>query len=189
VAGCKDNCEDCACGFWKEEWGLLEKWYAVFVKTGDEEEVKKRIELFFGNEIKAYNPRRELIERKEGKLRKVEKVLFPGYIFLNGCLSSQIIDKLRNVPNIYSLLKEENEPAVIQEDEIMVFKHLMIEDVIEISDILVENDTIIVVNGPLLSLKGRLIKIDKRKGRAKVSINLLGEERVVDLGINIIQKV
>jgi hypothetical protein len=36
-------------------------------------------------------------------------------------------------------------------------------------------------------LKGRIIKIDKRKGRARVMLDFLGEGRVIDLGVNILQ--
>jgi transcriptional antiterminator NusG len=58
---------------------------------------------------------------------------------------------------------------------------------IQESDIFMQGDKVIVINGPLTSLEGKILKVDKRKGRARVLITFLGEERVIDLGVNLIQ--
>lgn len=52
-----------------------------------------------------------------------------------------------------------------------------------------EGDKITIVNGPLASLQGRILKVNRRKGRARVLLDFLGEERVIDLGVNIIEAV
>jgi transcriptional antiterminator NusG len=167
----------------------LDFWYGLFVKCSDEDNVKKRLDYSFKEDLRVFVPKREIIERKAGKLYRREKVLFPGYVFLNGALEQKHIEIMYNVPNLYELLKEGGRPAVIPSEEIDVFKHLMMDDIIGISDVVVEGDQVIVVNGPLASLEGKILQIDKRRGRAKVAIEFLGQIKRVDLGIRLICKV
>ena len=50
-----------------------------------------------------------------------------------------------------------------------------------------EGDEITIISGPLTSLQGKVLRVDKRKGRARVLLDFLGEARVIDLGVNIIE--
>ena len=52
-----------------------------------------------------------------------------------------------------------------------------------------ENDKIKIVEGPLLGMEGRIESIDARKGRAKVNIDFLGSSKLVQLGIDIVEKI
>ena len=60
-------------------------------------------------------------------------------------------------------------------------------EIIGFSDVLFENGKVKVVDGPLLSMEGQIISIDQRKGRAKVLLAFLGEERTVELGISVLR--
>jgi hypothetical protein len=46
-------------------------WYALFVLTGEEENVDKWLHYFFGNELRTVIPKRKLTERKQGKTERV----------------------------------------------------------------------------------------------------------------------
>lgn len=60
-------------------------------------------------------------------------------------------------------------------------------EIIGISKVLTENGKVVVVDGPLVSMEGVIEGIDQRKGRARVRMNFLGEERTVDLGISVLR--
>jgi len=59
-------------------------------------------------------------------------------------------------------------------------------EIIESSRVLMEGSKIIVTEGPLYGMEGLIQSIDKRKGRAKVRINFIGQPRVVELSVSIL---
>ena len=165
-------------------------WYAVFVKTGEENKVKQRLDYRFKGNPAVKVPKKIIKERKQGKWYRRARNLFPGYIFIHGILDASSYKKLRQVPGLYKLLCTDREPVRIPRKEIEVFSHLFDEeDVIQESDIFMEGDRVTIINGPLTALEGKILKVDKRKKRARVLISFLGEERVIDLGINLIEAV
>ncbi|NLM11743.1 MAG: antiterminator LoaP [Clostridiaceae bacterium] len=163
-------------------------WYALFVKTGEENRVKERLDYRFGGSPAVMIPKKIIKERKNGKWYRRIRNLFPGYIFIHGVLDEHNYKQLWRVPGLYKLLCTDREPVQIPKREIEVFSHLFDEeDTIQESDIFMEGDKITIISGPLTSLQGRILKVNKRKGRARVLLDFLGEERVIDLGVNIIE--
>lgn len=163
-------------------------WYALFVKTGEEKLVKERLDYRFCGEPAVMIPRKIIKERKNGKWHRRVRNLFPGYIFLYGVMNEENYHNLWQVPGLYKLLCTDREPVRIPACEIEVFSHLFDkEDIIQESDILMEGEEVSIISGPLTSLQGKILKVDKRKSRARVLIDFLGEERVIDIGVNIIQ--
>jgi transcriptional antiterminator NusG len=51
----------------------------------------------------------------------------------------------------------------------------------------VKDGRIVITEGPLVSLEGRIMDINKRKGRAKVLLSFMGEPRMIELGVSVIQ--
>jgi transcriptional antiterminator NusG len=49
-----------------------------------------------------------------------------------------------------------------------------------------ENSRIIVMEGPLLGLEGRIIKVNKRKRRAKIKLDLYDDSFSIDLAFEVI---
>ena len=172
-----------------------ENWYALFVATGQEERVKKILETNLQNEtdnhLKFVIPVRELRERKAGKWKMVKRKLFPGYILVKGNIDVETYYILKKESGIAKLLRDEEEPLKIQEDELRVLKILTRdkEGYIGISNAFKENDKIKITDGPLAGLEGLIESVNARKGRAKVRLNFLGEKRLVELGINFVDKI
>ena len=52
-----------------------------------------------------------------------------------------------------------------------------------------ENDRICVTAGPLKGLEGMVVKVDKRKKRAKVKMDFSNDSILIDLGFEIIKEV
>ena len=49
-----------------------------------------------------------------------------------------------------------------------------------------ENNRIEVKSGPMMGLEGKIVKVDKRKQRAKVQLDLYKESFFVDFGFELI---
>lgn len=176
----------------KEELHLYsqkqESWFVLFVNTNQEEKVKKILKKEIGDEYKFIVPTRELRERKNGKWYNVKRKLFPGYVLAKGIMNIKVYHKLREVSGIMKLLRNEEEILTIDEKElkILIDNH---DNNIGISTLYKENDSIIILAGPLIGLEGQIIKVDSRKGRAKVSLSFINQERIVELGIELVDKI
>lgn len=165
-----------------------DNWYALFVETGQEDNVKERMNYRLNNKLKLLVPKRKIRERKNGVCIEKIRVLFPGYVLLNGFIEVSDFEMFKNVPGLYKLLKSGYDPLKIDSYEMEVINKLVCNnEIIDTSNVLIEDGKVIVVDGPLLSLEGQVVSIDRRKGRAKVRLDFLGEDRTVDLGINVLQ--
>jgi transcriptional antiterminator NusG len=166
-----------------------EKWYALFVVTGEEEKVKERLQYrLMGKDIRILVPKRKLRERRKGIWETKLRVIFPGYVLINGIIGIEEYYVLVGVPGLIAMLKDKSGLLEIHEHEIHIINKLMgNSEIIETSSVMFDGPRIIVVDGPLKGLEGLIEEVDKRKGRAKVRLNLIGAPRVVDLSISMIQ--
>jgi Transcription antiterminator len=171
-----------------DDYSLLDDWYVLFVKTGQEDKVKERLIYRFKEEIKVLVPKRKLKERRAGKWYFISRTLFPGYVLLHGTIDNSVIDRLKGIPGMFMLLKSEAVPLKIESYEMEVLSRLICNgDIIGFSEVLVENKLIKVVDGPLLGLEGYILDLDHRKGRARVQLTFLGELRTVELGVSVVK--
>lgn len=166
---------------------LAADWHAAFVVTGEEERVKERLLYRYGDILRVLVPKRKLRERKNGNWSVLTKILFPGYVLLKGSSEELSQCDFRTVPKIIRPLRSGYDLVSISEDEIQVLSRLICNnEVIDFSSLFVKDGKVRVTDGPLVSMEGRIISVDRRKGRAKVSLDFLGDSRVVELGINVI---
>lgn len=166
-------------------------WHAVFVMTGDEDTVKQKIAYAFnGTEIKAVVPKRLIKERKNGIWKEKFKPLFPGYILLQGQFDTGKYYTLRTIPGIVRILKDNKGLYRIYPDEIDIINRLMCNgELIGTSTVLRNGDKIIISDGPLLGMEGLIISINGRKGRARIKLSILGNEKTIDLDIKLIDAI
>ncbi|BCJ94320.1 transcription termination/antitermination protein NusG [Anaerocolumna cellulosilytica] len=170
-------------------------WYAIFVETGFEDEVclfinKRKIQIYNNIEYNLLVPKRRIYERKQGVRREVTKIMFPGYVLLETNNINEFYSRTRGGPHIIKFLKNNYNFLEVGVDEIKQILHMVDQEgFINISQALIMNDRIKIMEGPLLGQEGIIKKIDKRKGRAKVQFTINYNTLLIDLGIDIIQKI
>lgn len=168
----------------------MNDWHGFFVETGDEDRAKERLKFRLPQDFIIIVPKRKLKLRKGGIWRVETKVLFPGYVLANGKIDEEIYYRLKNIPNVFKLLRSGNDIAAIDSREMDILSRLMSNsEEIGFSNVLMMNEKVRVVDGPLFSLEGIILSIDRRKERAKVRLDFLGEERTVDLGISFLKPI
>lgn len=170
-------------------------WYAIFVKSGKEEDVLLYLNRILGEQYReryqVFIPKRKLIEYRAGEKKVVYHKLFPGYILIGTDIINEIYfavvkDKFSA---IYCFLKQETYFQEIWWYEIEpLFRLIDDNGVIETSNIVVESDQILIVDGPLSNYTGQIKKINTRKGRAKIQIDFLQNKCIVDVSVNCIKK-
>jgi len=169
------------------------KWYALFVETGKEIIIQEMLNRNFAKEdMLCLVPLRVVPEKQKGITLNVNKTLFPGYVFIKVSMNAEFYYAIKNTPKIYRILRsgKHNEGDIetyftsIDEREMDFIIQLTGENgIISFSKAFLTGDRIVVSNGPLKGLERVIKKIDKRKKRAKILLNFLGDEQQVDVGL------
>lgn len=181
-------------GFALSEAELLDNWYAFFVKTGYEDEVCRMIDALMREsegapEYELMVPKRRLIEHRLGADREVTKPFFPGYVLVN-TEDPYVLKRIaRTSTKFYALLSDlaDSGAAPIKVYDAVKFLYLLDDDgVAGISSVFLEGQRVYALSGPLTRYSGVVKKINRRRGRAKVSFMFDGRERTFDLAVSIL---
>jgi transcriptional antiterminator NusG len=164
-------------------------WYALFVESNSEESVQQWLHYYFDESIlRSIVPKRMLIERQGGVVHRVIKILFPGYVLINTEMNETIYHKIKNIPKAICILKVGTYCSKIGKEEIEpILKLIGDGEVVDYSKVYIENTNIIVKSGPLQGLEGIICKVDKRKKRAKILLNFMSSQKIIDVGIEILE--
>jgi len=170
-------------------------YFAVQVKTRGE---LKYMKLFKATHpeiaIPVHFPQRSLDIRRKGKIIHTCSGIFPGYIFLELENSDSIYNyhwAFRRTDGFYRFLPNNHEIAPLTDRDLELVLHFIRNTGPIAGKSIVtfdENSRIVVIEGPLSGLEGKIIKVDKRKGRAKIRLDFYGEDFSIDLGFQAITK-
>ncbi|GHV83274.1 transcriptional antiterminator NusG [Spirochaetia bacterium] len=169
------------------------KYFAAQVKTRSEEKYIKLFRAIYPQYgINLYFPLREMRERREGVVVPKRLPVFPGYIFVELDDEEDIVffaRDFRKIDGFYRFLKSNIDIRPLEGRDLELALHFIKKRnaVAGVSKVYFnENDKIVVVYGALQGLEGQIVKIDKRKGRAKIKMDLCGEGFLVDLAFETI---
>ncbi len=164
------------------------KWYALFVETGREIQIQKWIQYFFDpSECYSVVPKRKSTEKRQGIKHQVIRTLFPGYVFIKTDMCVEIYYKLARVPNIIRILNNGFYWSYIEDVEMALIMKLVGDNgIVDFSKVLLENTKMFVKEGPLQGMEGMIKRADRRKSRATIMLDFMGEPRMIDLGIDIL---
>ena len=169
-------------------------YFAIQVKTREE---AKFISLAKGMNptlpLDIVFPRRLLTIRRRKQTKQVEAPLFPGYIFLQAPsdLDPSYYWALKKVPGFFRFLKNNTQIQPLEGKDLELLLHFLNygEIVHKSRAVLDENKRIVILEGPLKGLEGRIVRVDRRKKRVKVKLELQEERFLVDLGVEFIGEV
>ena len=166
-------------------------YYVLQVKTGFESKYQRLVaERLAEQDSELYWPRRTLKIRKKGKTKDVETALFPGYLILGAeRLSEATHWILRRTNGFFRFLPDNQRAEPLSGSDLELIRHfLSFGEVLEKSRVYFdENKRIRVVHGALKGLEGKIVKVDKRKQRAKVELSLYEDSFLIDFGFELIE--
>lgn len=164
--------------------------FAAHIESGKEERIVQDINRLLGSSLEAFCPLRELVVRKKGKEQKKDVPLFSGYLFINSVdFNPEKLGLIRRISGFYRVLPSNRDvqplpPADIEVIQSLFNKHYKAPMSKAYFD---ENQRIRIIEGPLKGKEGLIVKVDKRKGRAKIKVNAFNSEHFIDLGFWTIQ--
>ncbi len=168
------------------------EFYVIAVKTGVEGRYIRSAEGFLApGDGRFVWPRRALNIRKGGVWSETVAPLYPGYVFWETReLSDSAIMALRKGLGFLKFLPDNYGIAPLNRREHGLFAELIDggEIIRKSSVVFDENNRIRVIDGPLRRFEGRIVKVDRRKGRAKVALTFHGRTMLADLGFEVLEK-
>ena len=97
---------------------------------------------------------------------------------------------LKKLPDFYHFLNSNTDIVALCDRDLEIIQHFMGLGP-KIGQSLVrfdENDRIVVIEGPLKGIEGSIIKVDRRKQRAKIRIDFGGSSHTMDLSFQDISR-
>lgn len=164
-------------------------WYVIQTETGNEGLAKLLIERIVPPElieecrIVLYETKRKYL----GAWHIEKKKMFPGYIFLRTGDIDSVFFALKKVPRFTKLLRPDQKMQPLYENEAEILEHFLAEgSTVEMSVGVKEGQKVRVIRGCLMGMESRIVKVDRHKRKALIEIEMFGEKRNIEVGLEII---
>lgn len=170
-------------------------WYVIHTYAGYENAVmrnlKQRIESL-GMEDKIFSvivPTEKKVKIKGGKRVEEEEKIYPGYILVDMIVTDDSWYVVRNTPRVTGFVGSGVYPVPIDKTEVEALFVRMNADKVVHTINLIENDAVLIIDGPFKDLEGKVSEIDEERGKVKVLVNMFGRETPVELDFLQVKKV
>ncbi len=160
--------------------------FVIQVRTGGEEKYcRQAVPMLAPGQGELLWPRRSLRERRGGIWREKVAPIFPGYLFLRAdSLGSELFRELKRLPGFARFLRDNSNVEPLGERDLVILQHfLSFGEVVQPSRVRFDaNRRIQVLEGPLKAMEGRIVRVDRRKRRARVRLELYENSFLIDFG-------
>jgi len=157
------------------------EWYALYVQVNHEREVAKRLEQ---KEVGCFLPLMETWSKRRDRRKKIQLPMFPGYVFVHVLLDSYVQLTVVKTPGALSLLHNSQGPLSIPPYQVENLRTIVNSiQPLEIHPYLRQGDWVHVVRGPLAGCIGILNRVDPKKGRLIVSVDIIKKSVSVELDL------
>ena len=166
-------------------------WYVLQVRTGTEESIRLQCRSNIPEAVleRCFIPYYEEKKRIRGEWTIQKKVLFPGYVFVVTEDLNHLYDSLKTVIGLTKLIGTGKEIVPLTEEE----KDFLLgfggeEQVVKMSEGIIEGTKIIVTQGALMGKEGYIKKVDRHKRKARLELEMFGRMQEVVVGLEIVEK-
>lgn len=157
-----------------------ELWYVVQTNTGSEHDIQTRLNRL---NYPTMLPGKVMLERRGGKIQEIIRLMLPGYIFVQTKMRAADWHNIRRLPGVLRILGD-GLPTPLNDAECERICWLSNHGrPWGISSGRFENGTLAIDTGPLAGHESEIIRVDARTNRARIHAEILGEGKVIDLGL------
>lgn len=163
------------------------KWYVVHTYSGHEAKVaitlKQRVESFnFQDRIcQVLVPTQEKIVINEGKKRKVDEHIFPGYILVNMVMADDTWHVVRSTTGVTGFVGMGTTPTALPEAEVKSIMKFMRMEAPKFEAKFRVGDSVKVVDGPFTDFLGKVDEVNDEQGKVKILVSVFGRETPMEL--------
>lgn len=176
------------------------KWYVIRVLNGHEKKIKEYLEHELErSQLKSYVkkvlvPMEKSFQTRKNKKISVDKVLYPGYVFINADLTTgEVIPAVKAIPGVSTFVGPKGgSPSPMSDSEVR--------DLLRSIDALVESaesfstdfhkgEFVRIAFGPFDGFNGTIENVNLEKRTVKIDVKIFGRITPVELAIEHIEKV
>jgi len=172
----------------------MNQWFVLYVKSGFEDEIAHKI-----NEqeiVHAFVPRKIKIYKRQGKIIKVNDIVFKSYVFVETDMDYetfhlQVVNKIKVHTAFFKTLihKVDKNIETLYPSEKEFLLSLMNKDhLIESSIGFIEGDKVTITSGPLMGKESIIQKINKHKRIAMMEVEMMGRHIEMQIPLELIFK-
>ncbi len=170
---------------------LVEMWYVIQTKTGQEEPMRQRVEKMLPDH--SYEDCKILyyVKKKKylGQWHEEKERLLPGYMFLVTDDPKPVSEVLGRMTEFSRLLGTGSSFCPVRPEEEELLRKLTDgKDEIGMSYGVIEKGVLKVRSGVLRGMESRIKKIDRHKRKGFLSMRLDDQEKLVGVGLEITEK-
>jgi len=154
-------------------------WYCVHTRSRHEDVVYQRLS---DKKIHAFLPKLEVWSKRKDRRKKIQKALFPGYLFVYEIMNPRSGLEILKTPGVVRILGNELGPLSVPEIQIESIKKILDgKAAVSPFPYLREGQLVRVVDGPLKGCEGFLLKIKEGREKLVISIDLLQRSVSVEI--------
>ena len=162
-------------------------WYCIHTRSRHEDAVYHRLS---DKKFHVFLPKLEVWSKRKDRRKKIQKALFPGYLFVYENLHPRLGLEILKTPGVVRFLGNESGPLPVPESQIESVKKILNgKAAVSPFPYLKEGQRVRVVDGPLRGCEGFLIKIKEEKEKLVISIDLLQRSVSVEVDSSSIEPV
>ena len=171
---------------------MEKEWYVVNTYSGHENKVKEKLLMranTMGMEDYIYRvvvPEQTEVEIKDGVKKEKVKKMFPGYILVEMVMNDEAWFIVRNTPGVTGFIGSSGrgaKPFPLTPQEVDKILNSMGMSRLELDSELEEGTSVKVISGPFANMFGKIKSVDMAAQTVEVTIDLFGQETVVELGL------
>ena len=176
---------------------MEKEWYVVNTYSGHENKVKEKLEMrasTMGMEdyiFRVVVPEQKEIEYKNGEQKEKVTKMFPGYILVEMIMTDEAWFIVRNTPGVTGFIGSSGKgakPFPLTPKEVDNILGSMGMSRLDIGNEIAEGDTVKVITGAFANMFGKVRSIDMANQKMEVVLDLFGQETVVEVEFNEIEK-
>ena len=175
------------------------RWYVLRAIGGKERKIKESIEremtisaVLGENVSQVLVPTEKVFQVRNGKKIAKERVLYPGYIYIEAALVGEVPHILTGMANIIGFLQDKQKnPIPVRASEVnhilgKVDELALSDEEFDVSFII--GETIKVINGPFNGFSGIIEDVNEEKKKLKVMVKIFGRKTPLELGYMDVEK-
>lgn len=176
---------------------MEKEWYVVNTYSGHENKVKEKLEMrasTMGMEdyiFRVVVPEQKEIEYKNGEQKEKVTKMFPGYILVEMIMTDEAWFIVRNTPGVTGFIGSSGKgakPFPLTPQEVDNILGSMGMSRLDIENEMAEGDTVKVITGAFANMYGKIRNIDITNQKMEVVLDLFGQETVVEVDFNEIER-
>jgi len=177
------------------------RWYIVHTYSGQEDLVKKNLDLRIQSldmQDRIFDvlvPTEEEVIFKDGKRRSERRKLFPGYILVQMTMDDESWYAVRNTPGVTGFVSSEDEfdkrakPVPLEDKQMEDILSQVDSAPTRIRIGLEKGETVRITEGPFVDFIGAINDVDEGKGKVRVLVSFFGRETPVELDFLQVERV